>query len=644
MPVQKLRPSYKFNEEQLWQLRQIAPDAFRDNILDFNALYEALSDSIAEDDFQTEHYGISWPGRARAKKMVVSPSFGTLCPIKGKSHLDNTTLNVFIEGDNLSVLKIIKKSYANAIKAIYIDPPYNTGSDLIYEDDFSETVDEFLRRIGSIDESGKRLTTNSKADGRYHSKWLSMIYPRLKLAHQLLKDDGVIFISIDDNELNNLRLIMNEIFGEENFVGNFIVQSNPRGSQSSGDIGIVHEYVLVYTKNITNNAALAQKLDDRMQAEYKHTAEDGRKYRLLGLRQRGGAWRREQRKKLYFPIYVNPENGKISLEQKGAFTEEVLPIKPTTGEDGTWRWSPKKINPNIDDLIAKEVKRGDTLAWDIFQLDYLTKGGDDNEKSTKPKSIWNEAELNYQNAAGEIEELFGYSDVFDFPKPLYLIKKILNLIDCDGEIVLDFFAGSGTTGQAVYELNAAGRNIRFICVQLDYKIAENKRAYKLGYKLISDVTSKRLELATQKYRQNDFEGNEYLLGYNYYRLAPSNFKIWQNYTGNDVKQLLTLFSQQEDSLIEGWKPEDLFTEVILIEGFPLDSKVEIVSTFDLNEVRKVTSDLCEHALFICLDKKVSNETIKALNLADNDIFICIDTAVTDQEKARLDDKGLIKTI
>jgi len=643
MAIQKIQPSYKFNEEQLKQLRLIAPEVFKDNILDFNTLYEALADSIEDDDFQTEHFGISWPGKIAAKKITATPAYGTLSPVSERSYLEDSTSNIFIEGENLSVLKVIKKSYANSIKAIYIDPPYNTGNDLIYEDDYSETAEEFLRRIGSIDETGKRLTTNSKADGRYHSKWLSMIYPRLKLAHQLLKDDGIIFVSIDDNELNNLRLIMNEIFGEENFVGNFIVQSNPRASQSSRDIGIVHEYVLVYTKNITNNAALAQRLDDRMVSEYKLTTEDGRKYRLLGLRQRGSGWRREDRPFLHFPIYVNPENGKVSLEKDNVYTEEVLPIKPTTGEDGRWRWSKKKVTESTDDLIGKQVKRDDSFVWDISQIDYLS-NGDSEEKSTKPKSIWNEAEMNYQNAGNEIKELFNHSDVFDFPKPIYLIKKVLNLIDCDGEIVLDFFAGSGTTGQAVYELNSEGRNIKFICVQLDYKIAENKRAFKLGYKLISDVTSKRLELASQKYQKNEFEGSEFLLGFKYYRLSPSNFKIWQNYTGSDVKQLVTLFNQHESSLVDNWKTENLLTEILLIEGFPLDSSIMGDTSFSKNSVHKVTSESCEHSLFVCLDKKVEDETIKALSLGDNDIFICLDNAVTDQDKARLDDKGLIKTI
>jgi adenine-specific DNA-methyltransferase len=643
MAIEKLKPSFKFNEEQLYQLRLIAPDAFKDNILDFNSLYEALSDNLEENEFQDEQYGLLWPGKYAAKKILSAPSYGTLAPITDKGVLESTTSNIFIEGENLAVLKALKKSYNNSIKAIYIDPPYNTGNDLIYDDDFTETVAEFLKRIGSVDESGKKLTTNSKADGRFHSKWLTMIYPRIKLAHQLLKDEGVIFISIDDNELDNLRIIMNELFGEENFVGNFIIQSNPRASQSSRDIGIVHEYLIVYTKNISKNAALAQRLDERMVAEYKFTSDDGRKYRLLGLRQRGSGWRREDRPFLYFPIYVNPNSGKVSLEKDLEYSEEVIPIKPSTNEDGRWRWSKKKVNDNVNDLVGKQVKRDDSLVWDISQLDYLA-NADDDEKSTKPKSIWNEAEMNYQNAGNEIKELFDHSDVFDFPKPVYLIKKILNLIDCDGEIVLDFFAGSGTTGQAVYELNSEGRNIRFICVQLDYRINENKKAFKLGYKLISDVTSKRLELATKKYQKTLFEGNEFLLGFKYFKLSPSSFKSWQNYTGTNADQLSDLFSRFENPLVEGWSAKNLLTEILLIEGFPLDSNIEIIDTFSQNKFFRVDSVSCEHSLFICLDPKIENDSINTLILGEKDVFICLDNAISDQDKVRLDDKGLIKTI
>lgn len=643
MPIEKLQPSYKFNEEQLIQLKQIAPDIFKDNILDFSALSESLQDFLIGDDYTEEEYGLIWPGKTISKRLAYSLPYGSLKEIKEKSYLGETSGNIFIEGENLSVLKIIKKAYANSIKVIYIDPPYNTGNDLIYEDNFSESAEEFLKRIGSVDESGQRLTTNTKSDGRFHSKWLSMIYPRLKLAYQLLKDEGVIFVSIDDNELSNLKSVMDEIFGNENFIGTFIVQSNPRASQSSRDIGIVHEYLVVFTKNISNTPALAQKLDERMLDEYKYTSDDGRKYRLLGLRQRGSGWRREDRPFLYFPLYVNPDNGQVSDKKEGNYIEEVIPIKPTTNEEGRWRWSKGKVAENLRLLIGKQVKRDDSYVWDISQMDFLTKGNNE-EKTTKPKSIWDEAEMNYQNAGREIQELFGHSDVFDYPKPTYLIKKILSLIDCDGEIVLDFFAGSATTGHAVYELNSEGANIKFICVQLDYKIQNNKKAYKLGFKTISELASKRLELASKKYQKVDFEGKDYLLGYKYYKLSPSNFKIWQSSSETNINRLETLFSQFESALIEDAESDNLITEIVLIEGFPLDSNIFIDESFKRNKVKRISSDSCEHLLFICLDSKVEIDTIKSLNLGDNDIFICLDNAISDKDKLQLADKGIIKTI
>ena len=213
MAIQKIQPSYKFNEEQLKQLRQIAPEAFKDNILDFNTLYEALAEIIGDDDFDTEHYGLNWPGKRKAKIALSKSARLTLSP-----NVISDSKNIFIEGENLEVLKALKKSYAGQIKVIYIDPPYNTGKDFIYDDDFTETIDEFLARTGQIDAEGKKTTTNTKSDGRFHSKWLSFMYPRLKLAHSFLKDDGVLFISIDDNEIQNLKLLLNEIFGEENFL------------------------------------------------------------------------------------------------------------------------------------------------------------------------------------------------------------------------------------------------------------------------------------------------------------------------------------------------------------------------------------------------------------------------------------------
>jgi len=222
MAIQKLQPSFKFNEEQLKQLRKIAPDTFRDNILDFNILYDALADTIEEDVLDTEHFGLSFPGKRNAKKALTIPPRTTLIPVIGLGVNESISKNILIEGENLEVLKLLQKAYGRQAKVIYLDPPYNTGEDFIYDDDFTESLDEYFKRTGQLSETGLKLTTNTKASGRYHSKWLSMMFPRIKLGYNLLKDDGIMLISIDDNEVHNLKGLLAEIFGEENFIAQII--------------------------------------------------------------------------------------------------------------------------------------------------------------------------------------------------------------------------------------------------------------------------------------------------------------------------------------------------------------------------------------------------------------------------------------
>ncbi|MBK6433917.1 site-specific DNA-methyltransferase [Candidatus Amarolinea dominans] len=248
MTITKLRPTFTFDEERLDALAAIAPEAFADGKINWDALREALGDHVEEDGRDAEHFGLFWPGKRAARRLASTPSAGTLKPAPGEGVNEATTRHLFIEGDNLEVLKLLQKSYAGRVKMIYIDPPYNTGNDFIYSDNFTQPLDEYLRATGQTDEAGRVLVTNTQAGGRYHSNWLSMMYPRLKLARTLLQDDGVIFVSIDDNELYHLRMLMNEVFGEESFFAAVIVQSNKRG-QTYKQISKTHEYVLVYTNN-----------------------------------------------------------------------------------------------------------------------------------------------------------------------------------------------------------------------------------------------------------------------------------------------------------------------------------------------------------------------------------------------------------
>lgn len=385
-------------------------------------------------------------------------------------------MNFLIEGDNLASLKLLEKTHKGKIQFIYIDPPYNTGNkDFSYDDRFVDSLDGFK-----------------------HSKWLSFIRARLNIAKRLLTKQGVIFISIDENEMATLKVLCDSIFGIDNYIASIVVKSNPRGSQSTKQIANLHEYVLVYARDIVSAAIIGHELTDDMQSEYNLTDKNG-KYRLLGLRQRGGFWRATERPKLFYPIYVDPRESSISLTQDDVHTEEVYPIQPTTGEKGTWRWSREKVAVEGDLLIGKQVSRNKQKVWDIYQKDYLSSG--EMVRRTKAKSLWDEKEMNYQNAANELKALFGVSP-FTYAKPTFLIQRALEMVDLtENNTVLDFFAGSGTTGHAVMKLNAKdGGNRRFILCTNN----ENNICRDVTYERISRVIDKEKYAASLKYYKVDY--------------------------------------------------------------------------------------------------------------------------------------------
>ncbi len=632
MAIQKIQPSYKFNEEQLKQLRQIAPEAFKDNILDFNTLYEALSDFLEEDDFRTEHFGLMWPGKTDAKRTTAIPARGSLAPSIGIGINEEYSKNIFIEGDNLEVLKLLQKSYTDSVKLIYIDPPYNTGNDFIYEDDFSESLSDYLYRTNQIDDIGRRLTTNTKADGRFHSKWLSMMYPRLKLARNLLTDDGVIFISIDDNELHNLKALCNEIFGEENFIDIFSWMKTETPANLSLKSKKAIEYIICFQKN---------KNSERFKGLQKKSSSDNpliKPQNTLKELTFKKEWIITNMKDSKFKkgVYGTANNkivlkNDVEIKNKKFLTDVTLEAK--------FIWTPEKLKEEIDNGTEIRIKTK-TFVPSYEKANY------------EPEVPWNIINRSFgvgtnDNATTELNDLFG-KKVFDYPKPTSLLEYLIQFVCEDNDIVMDFFAGSGTTGHAAINYALKNKiNLQYIIVQLPVELDSSnevdRNALEMGFKTLADVTFARLIKSIEK-NKIELETSEINYGIKKYVLSNSNFKIWQNFTGQNTKELENLFSQFESPLVDDWYPDNLLTEILLIEGFPLDSKIESVKIFKKNKVQKITSDFCEHALFVCLDKKVEDETIKTLSLGDNDIFICLDNAVTDQDKARLDDKGLIKTI
>lgn len=538
--------------------------------VDFDLLKQELSQILVEGE--QERYRLDWVGKKEAILTANAPIAKTLRPCRDESVNFDKTGNLFIEGDNLEALKLLQENYLGKVKMIYIDPPYNTGNDFIYEDDFAESTEAFFEKSNQVDKEGNRLIANTETNGRFHSDWLSMIYSRLKLARNLLKDDGVLFISCDDSELYNLKKILDEVFGSNNFIGNLIIKSNPRGSQSDNFKAIVHEYLLAYVKDSFSAEALLDTLSDDMIKEYNLNDENGN-YRLLGLRMRGGSWRREQRPLLFYPFYINPLNNSFSLNKDTEHSIEILPIQPSTGEDGTWRWSKSKVENEGNLLIAKPIVRNGENTWDIFQKDYLH--NDEGIKGTKLKTILDAKELNYQNGSVEVKQLFDNKSVFDFPKPKYLIQKILSLVSTNNEIILDFFSGSATTAHAVMQLNAEDNgNRKFIMVQLPEQVDEKKEAFKAGYKNIVEISKERIRRAGKKIIEDNAneEGIRNLdIGFRVLKIDSTNMKDVY-YTPDALKQsdLLDLAS----NIKEDRTSEDLLFQVMLDWGLELSLPIE----------------------------------------------------------------------
>ncbi|SMM99946.1 Type III restriction-modification system methylation subunit [uncultured Candidatus Thioglobus sp.] len=505
------------------------------------------------------------------------------------------------------MLKLLQKHYHHKIKMIYIDPPYNTGKDFIYKDNFTEGKSDYFERIGAT-KNGIKLETNSDAHGRYHSQWLSMMYPRLFLAKQLLKDDGVIFISIDDNEQHHLKMLMNEVFGEENFLGNITVVGNPRG-RDYGGIARMHDNLLVFSKI---DAFEMNNLIDHEKVFAFH--DEIGEFDIRELRNRNIAFNSKNRPNLYYPFYINSnnkdENGffEISLDKKKDWIE--LYPKVSQGLNTVWRWGkPKSLKQLNINIIGKAMKDG---GWQICEK-YR-------EKTAMARSVWRDKEVNTEKGTLLIKELLN-GKYFDFPKPLGLIKRMVEMGTNENDIVLDFFAGSATTGHAVMGLNKQDSgNRKFILVQIPESVDEKSAAAKAGYKTISEISIERLKRAIDK--------NNYPTGFKVFSLAPSHYTINQSYDGDDEQALLAIEkSAIKNPLTPNFDPLDLAYEIALKQGFPLTSNIEKKDDF-----YTIIDPELERTLIITLAKKINTTTIETLKLTTDDILVCLDSALTDTQK------------
>jgi len=563
--------------------------------INFDILKQMLSEECLPGD---EAYEFNWVGKKDSIVEANRPTRNTLRPEKSKSVDWDNTHNLFIEGDNLEALKMLQESYLGQVKMIYIDPPYNTGHDFIYPDSFKMSQENYDDMTDYYDESGNINYTreNSAAQGRYHSDWCSMMYSRLMLARNLLTEDGVIFISIDDNEVFNLKKICDEIFGAANFVVQLAVQLNPRGRNLDVFVAKTYESVLVYAKDYNNPTTIrGVKKEGKMVKEYNKEDCNG-KYRAIGLRNRNQAFNPVTRPNLYFPLYVNPLNGKVWTEQNSEYTDEVWPDAP----DGTktcWTWMKTKVE-NENDLIIAE-KRGEE--WRIYRKDYLLKDGE--MATTLVKSLWTDNTINNDYGKKAIKELFG-SNVMSFPKAPELIKKMIQIGTDKRSIVMDFFAGSSTTAQAVMEVNEEdGGDRHFIMIQLDQPCDEKSEAFKAGFETISSISAERIKLAGEKMKKEHPE-SEADVGYRFFRVDTSNM--------NDIYYSADRYSQGLVAAMESNIKEDR-TDLDLLFGCLLDWNLPLSYSYEVEEVKGVKVHFYNDGdLIACFDENVPEDVVREI--------------------------------
>ena len=582
--------------ENTSKLKALFPEIVVEGKIDFTILQSILGEEIEARD---EAYRLTWAGKSEARREAHKPGTGTLRPVKAESVNWDSTENIYIEGDNLEVLKLLQKSYSGKIKMIYIDPPYNTGNDFVYKDNYTDNLKNYQEITGQLDAAGNRLSSNSDSDGRYHSNWLNMIYPRLRLARNLLKDDGVIFMSIDDNEVENLKKVAHEIFGEENFLTSFIWRRRRTQANLARHIAPVHDYILIYSKN---SAAL--KLN-RIPFSKEYISK----------------------------TFSNPDKDKRGLYQTG----------PLARPDGSGNRSYELTMPNGRKITAK---------WSCSQatFDQLVKEDRlviprDGQGMPRKKiflselegmlpNTWLDTIASNDDGAKEIAELFGSNAFFSYPKPTKLLEFLLNFGSSDNDTVLDFFSGSASLAHAVFNLNSSTEAARkFILVQLDEPVDKESVPFKAGFRTIAEIGKERVRRAAKKIAEAFSEkAKETDLGFRVFKLGSSNIKTWD---GNPDELETSLFDTVSN-IKSDRSEEDVLYEILLKYGF--DLSVPIVEK-NIDGIRVFLSRSTDSdSLFLCLADGITSKTAegigewkKELSLS-NCRVIFKDSGFTDVEK------------
>ncbi|MCK9401510.1 MAG: site-specific DNA-methyltransferase [Bacteroidales bacterium] len=612
------RESLDIKDKILSALKISLPEVISEGKVNWDKLRQVLGEHI---ETAAEKFNFTWAGKSGAITNVLIPSKATLRPDKKESIKFDESENLFIEGDNLEVLKLLQKSYFEKVKMIYIDPPYNTGNEFVYKDDFRQPLKNYLEQSGQLDGEGNRLSTNTQASGRFHSDWLNMMYPRLKLAWNLLQHDGVIFISIDDHEAYHLRMIMDEIYGEENFVAQLVWKKKYGGGAKTKYYVDLHEYIIVYAKNINSIDNIEIPYDERLIERY-YKYKDKKypirgPYRLQPLATNSN----DERPNLRYPIIYN---GK-----------EIWP-------EMQWQWSKERTDNAMsnDEIVISKSKGKASVNF----KQYLK---DENGviRTNKPFSIIEG--IYTQHGTNEISEILGNGKIFPFPKPSGYVKELAVPFLKSEEIIVDFFSGSATTAHAVLDLNKKdGGNRKFIMVQMPGPTDSKSEAYKAGYKTIADIGKERIRRVIKGYGDHKPIND----GFKVFKLDNSNyadnlFEYDPERTDEENKKALTAYldKAQKELFPAKINELDIVYENIIKEGLNLNAQVEEIKIGKNKTYKVIDSD---RELFICLDEKLSDSAIDLLTAKEykEKILICFDGALSDSDKANLSLNLTLKTI
>jgi len=592
-------------ESQISKLKKLFPEVFTEgNKIDWEKLKLTLGSDI---DFSKERFGLNWNGKVDCYKTIQQQSIATLIPSKEESIDFDTTENIFIEADNLEALKLLQKSYLGKIKTIYIDPPYNTGGDFIYPDNYSENLETYLQFTGQSDNSGRKLSTNLETDGRFHSKWLNMMYPRLFLAKNLLREDGVIFISIDENEVYNLRALCNEIFGEENFRNNFVVRRYDKNlnrqfiEQGLKTFNVGFEYILCYSKS----------QDFNFNPVYKESSEE---------RQNNGYWK-----------------GFWNDADRPTMRYDILGFTP---EAGQWKWKKETAHEAVKNYQVFLEKFSNKMTLEEYwisegkKLKFIRRNptGQGKNKGVEnwiPPASGILRNTNWTDLFASKNEPES-QNLFDFPKNKDLIKLLIQS-SCNGEdMVLDFFAGSATTAHAILELNLEEtRNLKFICIQLPYPTDESSEEFKLGYKTIADVSKERIRRVIKKITSGNDKEKELFqndisqldLGFKVFKLSSSNFKVWDSSITKQPEVIQTALEVHTEHINPKATQDAILYELLIKSGFQLTTHIE-----EITLEGKIVYSVAEGELLICLEDELTLGVLKSIGECKPSRVVCLDKA------------------